>query len=656
MTTANSGTKTLVGALLLLAVMTVLCGCEPSGLTAMRWESTDGPYAQNIAVVMPDIKSRGTLYAGLKSGELQFSTNDGKTWSRLSSVPAFRSLRMLLQDPDQSERFFAATDSGAYRSTDGGKTWFLLPLGDRGTGVQIIAVDPWAPRTMYAGTEGRGIYRSTDGGDAWIQFQNASDPRYSTGDVYAIVVDPAKPNTVYGTCTGIGIIRSSDGGSSWGSLTDDPSTMGGRATHLILKKGRSDIIVYGTNVGNIRMSTNGGQTWISSRIGEESDRIISLSGDPVHTDRIVVGTEFGVIVSTDFGLTWNPDGGALPKVPTAIVLSSSGVSLETYAYGSGIGLQASLDDGRTWHPADRHLGGATVRSLTTNPEGNKIYAATGSTCLTTTISSPGEWHTAGAGIVGGAVRSVTFDPALPTTLYAATASGIFSSNDGGNTWRSIARSLRMSPVMVEPHPTIKTRMFATSEKGLYVSTDRGSSWMMSKPLANQWQVRSMSFSPTNAGVIVAATAANGVLATTDGGFNWEPSRFGLPATPLSLVTFDDKDPDVLYAFTENGGSYRSTNKGLEWNFYAPPWTNAQKAVLSCDREQPNSVVALINNKSLYFSSSGGGTWFLLTDQKIPAEVIALHWNAAAGIIVAGTVDKGVYWISVGARIRELLEE
>jgi photosystem II stability/assembly factor-like uncharacterized protein len=166
----------------------------------------------------------------------------------------------------------------------------------------------------------------------------------------------------------------------------------------------------------------------------------------------------------------------------------------------------------------------------------------------------------------------------------------------------------------------------------------------------------MSFSPTNAGVIVAATSANGVLVSSDGGFTWEASRYGLPATPLALVTFDDKDPDVLYAFTERGGSFRSINKGVEWNVYTPPWANADRAVFACDREQPSSVVALVNNKSLYFTPSGGGTWFPLTEQQIPAQVITLQWNAVAGIIVAGTLDKGVYWISVGTKINDFLGE
>jgi len=430
--------------------------------------------------------------------------------------------------------------------------------------------------------------------------------------------------------------------------------MGGRATHLILKKGGSGMMMYGTNLGNIMISTNGGTTWNPSRNGAQSDRIVSLLADPGNPDRVVAGTEFGIFVSPDFGRTWVPGGGNLPKVPTALVIA--GIGEEMYAYGSGIGLRASTDNGRTWHPADAQLGGATVRALTSNIAGDRIFAAAGSTCLSTTIPSQGVWHPAGNGLTGGEVRYLITDPDLPSVLYATTAADIYASTDGGTSWTSIARSLRMSPILFEPHPTIKTRVFATSDQGIFVSTDRGTSWIQSKPLTSRWNVKSMTFSATNAGVIVAATAANGVLVSSDGGFTWEASRYGLPVTPLALVAFDDKDPDVLYAFTEKGGSFRSINKGVEWNVYAPPWSSAARAVFACDREQPSSVIALVNNKGLYFTPSGGGTWFSLTEQQIPAQVITLQWNAASGIIVAGTIDKGVYWISVGNKIKDLLGE
>jgi hypothetical protein len=60
------------------------------------------------------------------------------------------------------------------------------------------------------------------------------------------------------------------------------------------------------------------------------------------------------------------------------------------------------------------------------------------------------WATpAGAGIntwtssgpEGGAVRALAIDPATPTTLYAATAGGVFKSTNSGGAWAAMNNSL-----------------------------------------------------------------------------------------------------------------------------------------------------------------------------------------------------------------------
>lgn len=60
----------------------------------------------------------------------------------------------------------AATNKGIYKTTDGEK-WVDLNNGLSNTNVWSLAVDPYNPNTIYAGTGGGGIYKSTDRGQSW---------------------------------------------------------------------------------------------------------------------------------------------------------------------------------------------------------------------------------------------------------------------------------------------------------------------------------------------------------------------------------------------------------------------------------------------------------------------------------------------------------
>ena len=62
---------------------------------------------------------------------------------------------------------YAATQSGIYRSRDGGQNWAPVLQG-WGT---AIAVSPQSPSTIYAGLSTNGfpfgVFKSVDGGDTW---------------------------------------------------------------------------------------------------------------------------------------------------------------------------------------------------------------------------------------------------------------------------------------------------------------------------------------------------------------------------------------------------------------------------------------------------------------------------------------------------------
>ncbi|RPJ87187.1 MAG: hypothetical protein EHM18_02405 [Acidobacteria bacterium] len=110
---------------------------------------------------------RGVLYAGWRAvqvsgfftpGEVRKSTNGGLTWTDLQ-LPNDYPVRVLA-DPVRPGIVYLSTESGIYRSADGGASWSELGK-ESGPGgwVRVLFVDPRNPRYLLAGDEYNGIYR-----------------------------------------------------------------------------------------------------------------------------------------------------------------------------------------------------------------------------------------------------------------------------------------------------------------------------------------------------------------------------------------------------------------------------------------------------------------------------------------------------------------
>jgi hypothetical protein len=139
---------------------------------------------------------------------------------------------------------------GLFKSTDGGRTWALVP-GSQSVAINrsvgAIVVKPGDPQTIYIGTDvarhgssavngGRrtppdapelGVYKSTDGGQTFTLEaelhaktpQNPTPPStgvdWFQGGVNKLELDPNDANTVYAAVVGYGLWRSNDGGTTW---------------------------------------------------------------------------------------------------------------------------------------------------------------------------------------------------------------------------------------------------------------------------------------------------------------------------------------------------------------------------------------------------------------------------------------------------------
>ena len=58
-------------------------------------------------------------------------------------------------------------------------------IGPEGGWIYALAIDPTAPNTLYAGTNGGGVFKSTDGGTTWSAFNTG----LTNLSVYALAID-----------------------------------------------------------------------------------------------------------------------------------------------------------------------------------------------------------------------------------------------------------------------------------------------------------------------------------------------------------------------------------------------------------------------------------------------------------------------------------
>src|SRR5271169_4023315 len=127
--------------------------------------------------------------------------------------------------------YVGAASGGVWKSSNGGTTF--KPVFDKESAQSIgaLAIDPQAPKTIWAGTGeawtrnsvsiGNGIYKSTDGGDSWANLGLQNSER-----IAKIIIDPKNSDTVYVCVPGKlwsdsedrGVYKTADGGKTWNKI------------------------------------------------------------------------------------------------------------------------------------------------------------------------------------------------------------------------------------------------------------------------------------------------------------------------------------------------------------------------------------------------------------------------------------------------------
>ncbi|WP_164981535.1 transcriptional regulator [Silvibacterium dinghuense] len=253
---------------------------------------------------------------------------------------------------------------------------------------------------------------------------------------------------------------------------------------------------------------------------------------------------------------------------------------------------------------------------------------------------------------GGDARSFAFDPTHPQHLYLGTLdSWIYESNDGGASWKRLARLGKTDDLVVdnlavdEADPkTIYAAVWRMTRDGggIYVSHDAGQSWTSFAGMEGQ-SVRSFAQAPSNSKILVAG-AISGIYRSEDGGEHWaqiSPQGSG-EIRKVESVAIDPQDPKTIYAGTWHL-PWKTTDGGANWkNIKQGVIDDSDVFSIIIDPARP-SVVYASACSGIYLSDTGGEVFRKV--QGIPSTArrtrVLMQDPVNRNIVYAGTTE-GLY--------------
>jgi photosystem II stability/assembly factor-like uncharacterized protein len=618
-----------------------------------------------VAPSNPNIVWVGTGEAHIRShisigNGVYKSLDAGKTWNHMGLDSTGRVARIVIhpQNPDivfvcaQGHNYGPQQDKGVYRTTDGGRSWTQVLFVDPNTGCSDLAMDPTNPAILFAGfwqleikTWGResggpgsGIFKSSDGGLTWRRLRGNGLPERDHGKV-ALAIARTNPNHIYALIeTGDGVPwhgrptdsgelwTSMDGGETW-QLTSHDRQLAGRTQYYsrVVVQPDDENEAYFLSAAFSR-TLDGGRTTVdpsfaNSPGGDNHDMWI----DPLNPDRMIVGNDGGVAISTNRGRTWFRI--QLPVAQMYHVTVDNRIPY--YVYGN-------RQDGPSFRgPSNSRTGGFEGGNIARS-EWHSVAGGESGWATPDPVDPDIVWSSAsGSGSVGGIVTRMdlktrqahhvevwpvstvgwpaadlkyrfvwtfplTISPHDHNKVYVG-SQYVHVTTDGGKSWREISPDLTLNDkskqqlsggltpdnigveyfnviFAIAESPLKPGLLWVGTNDGLvHVSRDGGQTWTNVTPnipdlppYGTISNIEPSRYDTGTAYISVDFHQVNGrdpyLYKTTDYGRTWRKITNGIPRSPLSYTHVIREDPvrrGLLYAGTENA-LYVSFNDGELW--------------------------------------------------------------------------------------------
>ncbi len=262
---------------------------------------------------------------------------------------------------------YARTETGLWRSTDGGRSWAEahvgLPVGTWGQPViEHWAVAAGSPYALYvvATVEGeRRLFFSTNGGGRWARVLTADA---LPGPVLAMTA--TSDDRLY-LATPARLYRSTDGGRTWQAGGFWPA----KAHPWRMAVGAGGVLYAAAREAGLWASRDEGESWQALLAAD-------VAAWDHAGDRHYVAGKHGAFRSDDAGRTWRALPLAAAQV-TAFAVNPA-TPLVVYAMLAQGKALVSEDAGETWREMSEGLAGQMMLALAIDPTGGGgLYAASG---------------------------------------------------------------------------------------------------------------------------------------------------------------------------------------------------------------------------------------------------------------------------------------
>ena len=280
-----------------------------------------------------------------------------------------------------------------------------------------------------------------------------------------------------------------------------------------------------------------------------------------------------------------------------------------YVGTSGGEVYVSTDAGKSWQNPRNSVPfpGYVVDSLVVDRSG-RLWAASwglwGGGVIAVSEDSGKTWTRKDAGLEDFSVRAIAVDPHDSDFVLIGGLTGVYRSKNSGCTWEKISDQENVESVAIDPRKN--ERLFVGTWRQGYRSEDGGNSW---------------------------ALINNGMVLDTD----------------MFEITIDSDNPDNMWVAT-CGWVYNTKNSGDNWTRYKDGFNNRRVHDVEldpCDRDALYAGTVA----GLYRSNDAGKTWYVVSDEDLVVNTIALH-PQRPGRIILGIESDGVYVSNDGGKTFE----
>jgi photosystem II stability/assembly factor-like uncharacterized protein len=280
-----------------------------------------------------------------------------------------------------------------------------------------------------------------------------------------------------------------------------------------------------------------------------------------------------------------------------------------------------------------------------------IYLGTIENGIYETTNGGQYWEHINSDSLEPTMRVIAIHPTGPDTLFAATARGIFRSNNAGLNWNKIQlpfapndefRTISISPF----YPSI---ILTGSLSYMQKSTDGGANWNL---IYVGTSIQDIEYDPLNQNrvyyVSEAANSGKSIFRSDDLGDTWVNIHNDLDSMVQDLA-IDPVDPQIIYLAqhvpfdSADRCLSKTTDGGQHWFDITPPelYRKSLNSVTVLPSAH-NTIFACSWGNAVLRSTDGGGTWAPATNGLRGQNVERMLVDTTTGIIYLGTFFDGIY--------------